>query len=488
MFSTDDTIVAILTPPGRGGIGVVRGSGGRAREIAAAILDRAEPLVPRHATLCHVKWPATSAGCRDQGSGVGAVRGRGDTSIDHVIATCFLAPASYTGEDVVEIGAHGSPVVLREIVRAALGAGARLAEPGEFTLRAFLNGRLDLIQAEAVADLVDAVTPLQARVACDQLDGTLTAAIADIDRGLFDLIARFEASIDFPEEGYHFVDAGSGTREVDALAERIDALLSDADRGRLVREGLQVVVSGKVNVGKSCVFNELVGTNRAIVTPVAGTTRDLVIEVVDLDGLCVGLVDTAGIPTTADVVESEGVTRARGAASVADLVVVVLDRSQPLDEGDAEVLADTAWTPRVIVVNKGDLPAAWTIADLEARLGASAAGARRAGDRRAIVQTAAVTGEGLAELRARLVGLLEGAEPSRGGPAVTNIRLVELLRRARASLGQAITGLDGPTGAMPEEFVLADLQQARGAIEEITGKRSTEDLLRHIFERFCIGK
>src|SRR6267143_7097718 len=218
MFSTTDTIVAIATPPGRGGIGVVRISGPDALPIARRLVTHQGALRPRHATFTRTH------------------------AIDQVVVTYFPSPHSYTGEDVVELSAHGSPVVLRAIVAAAVAEGARLAEPGEFTLRAFLNGRIDLMQAEAVADLIDAVTPLQARAAFDQLQGTLTRAIAAIDAALFDLIARLEASVDFPEEGYHFVEPGALAAAIDALITRTSALLADARRGRLVREGLSIAI------------------------------------------------------------------------------------------------------------------------------------------------------------------------------------------------------------------------------------------------------
>src|SRR5262249_26210581 len=263
--------VAIATPAGRGGLGIVRLSGPAAHDIVRRLTTHAKPLAPRHATLTRI------------------------AGTDDVVATYFPGPASYTGDDVVEVSAHGSPVVLRAIVRSAIDAGARLAEPGEFTLRAFLNSRIDLLQAEAVADLIDAVTPLQARAAFDQLRGTLTCAIAEVDSALFDLIARLEASIDFPEEGYHFVETGALAAALDGLIARTASLLASARRGRLIREGLQIAIVGKPNVGKSSLFNALVGSARAIVTEVPGTTRDLVTEVVDLDGLRVTLVDTAGL-------------------------------------------------------------------------------------------------------------------------------------------------------------------------------------------------
>ena len=331
MFSTTDTIVAVATPPGRGGIGVVRLSGAGAETIARTLVAREQPLAPRHATFTRI------AAC------------------DQVVATFFPAPHSYTGEDVVELSAHGSPVILAGIVSAAMGGGARLAEPGEFTLRAFLNGRIDLPQAEAVADLIDAVTPLQARAAFDQLEGTLTGAIRDIDAALFDLVARLEASVDFSEEGYHFVEPAEVAGSLERLMERTALLIDEGRRGRLLREGLQVAIVGKPNVGKSSLFNALAGAARAIVTDVPGTTRDLVTEVVDIGGLRVTLVDTAGMRPTRDVVEAEGVARARQAWDVADVVLVVVDGSAPLDALDRQLLEETAGHRRLIVANKSDL-------------------------------------------------------------------------------------------------------------------------------------
>ena len=229
MFSPDDTIVAIATPAGRGGIGVVRVSGPDAQSIATRLKRGGEPLAPRHATFARID--------------------AGRETADHVILTLFPSPASYTGEDVLEISAHGSPVLLRGIVEAAMACGARLAEPGEFTFRAFLRGRMDLVQAEAVRDLVDAVTPLQARAAFDQLEGTLTSRIREMDAMLFDLTARLEASLDFPDEGYHFVEQDGAAGSIAALIEQIDGLLEAANRGRLIREGAQVVIAGRTNAG-----------------------------------------------------------------------------------------------------------------------------------------------------------------------------------------------------------------------------------------------
>lgn len=450
MFSTSDTIVAIATPPGRGGIGVVRLSGGEAHTVAAALTDRTLPFEPRYATLARI------------------VAGR--AVIDRAVVTMFVAPHSYTGEDVAEISAHGSPVLLEAIVHAAMQGGARLAAPGEFTLRAFLNGRVDLVQAEAVRDLIDAVTPLQARAAFDQLEGTLTRDIAAIDAALFDLCARLEASLDFPGEGYHFVDEGGAAGEIRGIAARIAALLDEGRRGRMIREGVQIVLAGRPNSGKSSLFNRLAGAGRAIVTDVPGTTRDLITETIDVEGIPVTVVDTAGVREAAgDAIEAEGIARAAGARRVASLVLVVLDGSAPLTGDDRALLEETAAAPRLVVVNKRDLAPGWQADELGG----------------GVVSVSALTGEGLGELRAALLRAICGTEPGRDVPAVTNLRHLDLLARA----GEALARAAGAAAAgVPEEFVLADLNEARGLLEEVTGARTADDLLASIFSRFCIGK
>ena len=431
MFTPDDTIVAVATPPGRGGLGVVRLSGPGATIIAGALLDHSEPLRPRHATVTRILDRSVV----------------GSTAIDRVVVTAFPRPGSYTGDDVVEISGHGSPVLLDRIVRLARVAGARLAEPGEFTLRAYLNGRLDLVQAEAVADLIEAVTPLQARVAFDQLEGTVTERIKELDSQLFELIARLEASLDFPEEGYHFVEEGEVVRAVGAIGRQVEALLDGAAGGRLIREGCQVVILGKPNVGKSSLFNRLLGVARAIVTPVAGTTRDLVTDVTDLEGLAVTLVDSAGIRLAGDAVEAEGVSRARQALGVATAAVVVVDHSRPLDPEDWAVLEETVSLRRVVAVNKVDEPGRWALGALPLDVDT------------AVVEVSARTGEGLDRLRAVLRDVVTGGEPLRDTPTVANSRHIGLLEQVGAALRAAEAA--AVTGAA-EEFVLADLQRARG--------------------------
>jgi len=451
MFATDDTIVAIATPAGRGALGVIRVSGPRALDIVRAISSRRRALEPRRATLTRI---VTASGASSSGAA------------DSVVATYFKAPHSYTGDDVVELSAHGSPVILRGIVHAAIGAGARLARPGEFTLRAFLAGRIDLVQAEAVADLIASATPLQARVAFDQLEGTLTDRIAALDATLFDVIARLEASLDFPDEGYHFIDQEETQRRLREVTHGIDSLLEDSRRGRIVRDGATVVLAGRPNVGKSSLFNVLAGTDRAIVTDVPGTTRDLVTEPIDVNGIAVTLVDTAGARQAHDVVEREGVVRGERARGVADLILVVVDRSETLSSDDHRLLDETASSKRLIVANKGDLSRQLT---LDGSL-----------------EVSATTGEGLDRLRCAIAAELVGEESQRETPAVTNLRHISLLQEARGCLDRAVTALT--VAQTPEEFLLAELHAARARFDEVVGVRTPDDVLTHIFEKFCIGK
>jgi len=454
MFSTSDTITAIATPAGRGGLGVVRLSGPDAVRIACDLTGR-KTLTPRYATFATV-----TVGVRHQPLPVE----------DRVVVTFFAGPASYTGEDVVEISAHGSPVVLGAILRAAIDAGARLAEPGEFTLRAFLHNKLDLIQAEAVGDLINAVTPLQARAAFDQLEGTLTERIGEIDQALFDIIARLEASLDFPDEGYHFVAPSEAGASIGDVIAQIDALLAQAQRGRMVREGASVAIVGTPNAGKSSLFNVLLNANRAIVTAIPGTTRDLLTEQAEIGGLSLSLIDTAGVRQATDAVEQEGVARARAAADIADVTIVLLDRSRPLTMDDRELLGVTAARPRVVAWNKVDLPPALPLEPL---------------DPIEAVAISAKTGAGIDRLIAAIGGAIGAGEALRDRPAITNVRHTSLLERAREALIRAKAAL---ASEISEEFPLLDLQEASAALQEITGKRTSDDILRHIFERFCIGK
>jgi tRNA modification GTPase len=511
MFSTDDTIVAIATPPGRAGLGVIRISGPDARAVSSRLLTRRTPLHAREATLSHVRDLTTDAGASQddeekRGGDERSEAAQSSQAIDQVIATFFPAPHSYTGEDVVELAAHGSPILLERIVGSALRAGARLAAPGEFTLRAFLHGRVDLVQAEAVADLIDAVTPAQARQAFDQLEGTLTRAMKQIGEALFDLVVKLEASLDFPDEGYHFIVPDEVGAALAVVQAKVDALLVSARQGRVIREGRQVAIVGGTNVGKSSLFNAFVGADRAIVTEIAGTTRDLLTERCDVGGIPITLVDTAGIRETEEIVEREGVQRARAAAQTADLVLVLIDRSRPLRDQDRTYI-DAAGSRRLIVINKVDLPAAWSIDDLTSidsiepiepidrgNGDGRGNGAQARTQAQARSESSAIgpsidvsvrTGAGMDRLRETIAATLVGDERLRDTPGVSNVRHIELLERVSEALERARAG--AAAGA-PEEFVLADIKEAIEALEEITGKRSSEDVLQAIFSRFCIGK
>ena len=449
MFSTDDTIVAVATPAGHGGVAMARLSGPAAHDIALAMARRTRPLAPRRATRSRL---------------------HGLEVADDALLTYFPGPASYTGQDVVEVSTHGSPVVMAAVVASATGLGARAARPGEFTLRAFLNGKIDLLQAEAVQALVEAVSPAQARLAVGHLEGGLSTAVAGIVAALGELHLRLEASLDFPDEGYHFIDRAGAAAAVHDLHGQVHRLAEGESQARRLRDGFLVVVAGAPNVGKSSVFNALVGHDRAIVTPAAGTTRDLVTEHALVGNTHLQVVDTAGVRRAADVAEQEGIRRARAVTAEADLVLVVLDRSRPLGDDDRAVLDATSGQARIVVANKADLPSAWGEAGHDATLLVSAA-----------------AGSGIAALTGQLSAHADAATTA-SDLLVTNERQRAHLRDARAHLAHACEALDRLAGEVPEEFLVADLVRARQALDELTGTSAAPDILAEIFNRFCIGK
>jgi tRNA modification GTPase len=449
---TDDTIVAISTPPGRGGIGIVRLSGPEAAAIAVKLIhtQSSNGYQPRRAT--------NGTLLDEQGS-----------AIDQVLVTYFPKPHSYTAEDVVEISCHGSPVVLAFAVERAMAAGARLAEPGEFTQRAFLNGRLDLTQAEAVSDLIEATTLYQARVAVQQVEGGLSRRLAPIKKELCDLIALLEAGIDFAEDD---VSVASDEELLDRLA-RVQngvARLADSFRiGKVVRGGVTLAILGRPNVGKSSLFNRLLEQDRAIVTTQAGTTRDMLSEYFSIHGLPVKLVDTAGIRATADIVEAKGVAKSYEALADSDIILAIVDLSEAFNETDHELLAKARQSGRrtLLVGNKCDLPLQAAITEAHLRVSAE-------------------TGEGLDELR-RLIyehALPQDAAPQETG-FITSIRHEKLLRDSEAFLSKAQQAV---REAIPHEMLLLDLYGALEPIDAITGATTLEDILRNIFSTFCIGK
>lgn len=451
MFATNDTIVAVATPSGHGGVGLVRVSGPRAHEFATRLAGRAAPFEPRHATRVTLHEALAA----------------------DALVTFFPGPRSYTGDDVVEISAHGSPVLLATIVERVVRLGARPAQPGEFTLRAFLHGKIDLVQAEGVRDLVDAVSPAQVVAASAHLDGSLSARIVEIAGDLRQIETLLEASVDFPDDGYRFIDPADLRAGLERVSARMAGLVSTASRGALVREGARVVIAGRPNVGKSSLFNALVGAERAIVTPIAGTTRDLVSERVVVHGALVHLVDTAGVRESVDEVEREGVRRATLAAEGADLVIVVVDGSCALSAEDRELAGRWPARRRVLVTSKADLARAWT-ADAEF------AGA---------IAVSATTGAGVAAVCEKMVEMLNLAEAPAADVLVTNVRHRQLLEAAGEHVARAVVAAGGGGSApLPEEFVIADVRLALGALEEVTGRRSPEALLTEIFANFCIGK
>jgi tRNA modification GTPase len=446
----DDTIVAIATPPGRGGIGVVRLAGPEARNIAAPMLRLKHEIEPGHAVFGELIDPAA-------------------TRIDEVVVTYFAKPHSYTTDDIVEISAHGAPVVLNHIVEIALSRGARLAEPGEFTMRAFLNGRIDLTQAEAVRDLIESQTLFQAKVAAQQLEGALSRCLKPIKQQLVELIARLEAGIDFAEDDVSVMAGERILEQITVIRTPLEKLAASAQYGNLVHQGLTLAIVGRPNVGKSSLFNRLVERERAIVTSTPGTTRDLVTETVAIGGIPVRLVDTAGIRRALDEAESIGIRKSMEALADADLVLIVLDATQPINKEDRALLDQVESKSAIVVENKFDLR--------------DANSAERS---TSALSTSAVTGEGIPELRQEILRHIGGDAGGRAESGfLTNLRHQNLVTAALAGL----TAAEGAVKSnIPHEMLLLDLYSSLRPLDEITGTTTTDDILNLIFGTFCIGK
>ena len=445
-----DTIAAVSTPPGRGGIGIVRISGPDARAIAEAMLR-----FPGGATWN--PWTATLAELPDTSG----------HAVDQVVVTYFAAPRSYTAEDVIEISCHGAPVVLRFALERACGSGARLAEPGEFTLRAYLNGRIDLPRAEAVRDLIDATTLYQARIAAQQIGGSVSLRLKPVKEQLLELIALLEAGIDFAEDDISVAAPEEILRRIDPVLAAVRALIASFAYGKLVHQGFTLAIVGRPNVGKSSLFNRLLEQDRAIVTDVAGTTRDLVSEAAVIEGIPVKFVDTAGIRSGQDVVEKLGIERSYQAMADADLTVVVVDLSVPLDTADRQLIERAQQQGKSIVAgNKCDLPWHLEVADA--------------------LRVSALTGEGLAELRRAIIeAIAPGGRLEQEGGFITSLRHDQLLQETREALEQARTAT---VHCIPHEMLLLDLYAALRPIDGITGATTADDILNRIFSTFCIGK
>jgi tRNA modification GTPase len=449
-----DTIAAISTPLGRGGIGVVRLSGPSAVSIARDLVRLRQPLSHAHARLAGVVDPDSTS----------------DARIDEALVTWFAAPNSYTAEDLVEIAAHGSPVVLELLLRRALSLGARLAEPGEFTQRAFLAGRIDLTQAEAVRDLIEAQTLTQARQAAGQMGGALSRRVQPIKRQLVELIALLEAGIDFAEDDIDVAPAAEIARRIAQLTPPLATLEASFARGRIVHDGLTLAIVGRPNAGKSSLFNRLVERDRAIVAATPGTTRDLVSERISLDGIPLELVDTAGLREAGEEVEQLGIARSREAIADAALILIVLDSTQPLNDEEHRLFALVRGRPALIALNKSDLAAPTPLADQLAGLPAQA--------------TSALTGEGIPALRQRILALATGGAVSEPG-MLTSLRHHQAITAALSSLADAS---HANAGAIPHEMILLDLYRALSALDSLTGQTTADDILNLIFSTFCIGK
>jgi tRNA modification GTPase len=452
-----DTIAAISTPPGRGGIGIVRLSGPDATSIASQLIRLRQPLEHGRARLSDVLDAGDEAG--------DAAR------IDEAVVTYFAAPNSYTADDLVEIAAHGSPVVLDLLLRRAMELGARLAEPGEFTQRAFLAGRIDLTQAEAVRDLIEAQTLTQARQAASQMGGALSHRVAPVKQGLVELIALLEAGIDFAEDDVDVTPAQEIARRISAIATPLSALEASFARGRIVHDGLTLAIVGRPNAGKSSLFNRLVERDRAIVTPSPGTTRDTVSERISLDGIPLELVDTAGLREAHDVAEQLGIARSREALADAGLVLIVLDATQQLNEEERELLEAVQGRPALVARNKSDLAPESVDSVMEL-------------DGVPAVATSALTGDGVAELRSRIVALASGGAASESG-MLTNMRQHQAVTTALGALADAQNANEN---AIPHEMILLDLYRALWALDSLTGQTTADDILQLIFSTFCIGK
>ncbi len=458
---SSDTICAIATAPGEAAIGVIRLSGPSA--IAAA--DRVVRLQSQHPL----------ASLEDRRVALGhAVDQLRNGIIDEVLVTVMRGPKSYTREDMVELSCHGGPHVLKRIVGLLLGPDVRFAQPGEFTRRAFVNGRIDLAQAEAVMDLIRAQSDAGARAAVAQLRGGLSAEIKTLQERLIGLLVETEASIDFSEEGLEFLPRDALCASVEDALREIRRLLATADRGRIVREGASVVIAGRPNVGKSSLLNVLLRENRAIVTPIPGTTRDTIEEGADLGGIAVRLSDTAGVRQTNDPVEVEGIRRTKDAVDNAHLILAVFDGSEPLTDDDRALLSELKSRQVIAVANKADLAQRLDAGVISDALGGTT-----------VHPISTLTRGGLDRVTSEIVTRLGGDVTAKEGAFVTKLRHVEALKRADASL---VHLQDTLATHGPHECIALDLRGAVDPLGEILGTVTTDDVLNEIFSKFCIGK
>lgn len=459
VITADETIAAISTPPGEGAISIVRLSGLTALEVANSVFKGRDLTEVASHTINygHIIDPDN------------------DETVDEVMVSVMRAPKTFTREDVIEINCHGGIVATNRILQLLLGQGARLAEPGEFTKRAFLNGRIDLTQAESVMDLIRAKTDRAMQVAVNQLDGNLNHLITNLRQEILEVLAQVEVNIDYPEYDTDEMTTQLLLEKAQVVKAAIAQLLQTAGQGKVLREGLATAIVGRPNVGKSSLLNHMLHEDKAIVTDVAGTTRDTLEEYVNVRGVPLKLIDTAGIHDTEDKVEKIGVERSRAAITQADLILLVLDQSRPLTQEDRDLLAATADKKRIVILNKQDLPAQLDQQELAALV-----------DAKDVLTTSALTSEGMTALDERIAELFFGGiENSQTTVMVSNSRQIGLLRQAQHDLDGVI---DGIQAGMPIDLVQIDMTSAWDNLGQITGDAAPDELITQLFSQFCLGK
>ena len=460
--SENDTIAAISTPVGEGGISIIRISGEDAVAVAKRLYHGSKDLaqVASHTiNYGHIVDPDTGA------------------EVDEVMVSVMRAPHTYTCEDVVEINCHGGLLTTNRILQLVLSYGARMAEPGEFTKRAFLNGRIDLSQSEAVMDLIRAKTDKSMKVALNQLDGDLSRLIRHLRQDILDVLAQVEVNIDYPEyDAVEEMTTKMLKEKALDIQQRIQALLKTAKQGKVLREGLATAIIGRPNVGKSSLLNTLLHEDKAIVTDVAGTTRDVIEEYVNVDGVPLKLIDTAGIRDTDDTVEKIGVERSKRALDAADLILLLIDSSAPLTAEDCELLTATHGKQRIVILNKTDLPRRVDLDEL-----------KKLTDGDALIETSIVKHEGMDQLGQQISKMFfnEGIESSQNNVMVTNARHIGLLHQANAALSDVLKGINA---GMPVDLVQIDMTRCWDLLGEITGDSYQDELLDQLFSQFCLGK